>query len=154
MTGKGNEERLPAKRRSRLSCPSWDRTRTLLIQSAGPRAKKTEQFDRKWRPDEHRRPVGLTPMPAYVRRNACKTLVESSARLSLPLVQERVGASDTAPDSQSHYLLAVAREFFEGHPTPAAIVAQIETRSVARELRDHPNRSLLLPRLGPPAPID
>jgi hypothetical protein len=93
-------------------------------------------------------------MPAYVRRNACKTLVESSARLSLPLVQESVGASDTAPDSQSHYLFAVAREFFEGHPTPAAIVAQIDTRSVARELRDHPNRWLLLPRLGPPAPID
>ena len=59
-----------------------------------------------------------------------------------------------AIDSQSRYLLAVAREFFEDHPTPAAIVAQIETRFVARELRDHPNRWLLLPRLGPPAPID
>jgi len=28
-----------------------------------------------------------------------------------------------AIDSQSRYLLAVAREFFEDHPTPAAIVA-------------------------------
>jgi len=28
----------------RLSCPSWDRTRTLLIQSAGPRATKTDKM--------------------------------------------------------------------------------------------------------------
>src|SRR5216117_1426836 len=40
------------------------------------------QFDREWRPDEHRRPVGLTSMPASVRRNACKMLAESSGRLS------------------------------------------------------------------------
>src|SRR2546429_1273420 len=26
------------------SCPSWDRTRTLLIQSAGPRATKTDKM--------------------------------------------------------------------------------------------------------------
>lgn len=59
-----------------------------------------------------------------------------------------------AIDSQSRYLLAVAREFFEDHPTPAAIAAQIETRFVARELRDHPNTWLLLRRVGPPEPIE
>src|SRR5947209_17923400 len=47
-----------------------------------PQGPKSGQFDREWRPDEHRRPVGLTPVPAHARRNACKTLAESSARLS------------------------------------------------------------------------
>jgi len=58
---------------------------------------------------------------------------------------------DTA---QSRYLLVVAREFFEASSDASRDCPQIETRFVARELRDHPNRWLLLPRLGPPAPID
>jgi len=45
-----------------------------------PQGFKTRQVDRKRRPDEHRRPVGLTPMPAYVRRNACEMLVRDSRR--------------------------------------------------------------------------
>ncbi len=36
----------------------------------------------KWRPDEHRRPVGLTSVSAHARTNACKMLVGCSARLS------------------------------------------------------------------------
>ena len=59
-----------------------------------------------------------------------------------------------AIDSQSRYLLAVAREFFKDHATPAAIVSELETRFVARELRDHPNTWLLLRRVGPPEPIE
>ena len=47
-----------------------------------PQGPKSGQFDREWRPDEHRRPVGLASMSAPFRRNACKTLAESSARLS------------------------------------------------------------------------
>jgi hypothetical protein len=39
-----------------------------------PQGSENGQFDRKWRPDEHRRPVGLTSVSAHVRRNACKTL--------------------------------------------------------------------------------
>ena len=37
---------------------------------------------RKWRPDEHRRPIGLANVSAQVRKNACKMLVESFGRLS------------------------------------------------------------------------
>src|SRR5712692_11535617 len=48
-----------------------------------PQGAKNRQNDRKWRPDEHRRPVGLKPVPAGDRRNACKMLAESSGRLSL-----------------------------------------------------------------------
>ena len=43
-----------------------------------PQSNENRQNDRKWRPDEHRRPVGLTFMSAHVRRNACKMLAESS----------------------------------------------------------------------------
>src|SRR5439155_10341793 len=37
---------------------------------------------RKWLPAKHRRPQARGAMPGLVRRNACKMLVESSARLS------------------------------------------------------------------------
>jgi len=47
-----------------------------------PQGNENRQIDREWRPDEHQRPVGLTPVPARVRRNACKMLAESSGRLS------------------------------------------------------------------------
>src|SRR3989441_9715560 len=53
-----------------------------------PQGNKNGQIDRKWRPDEHRRPVGLTSVPARARRNACKMLAESSARLPLISRQE------------------------------------------------------------------
>src|SRR6266849_6092577 len=39
-----------------------------------PQGPENGQNDRKWRLDEHRRPVGLTLVSAQVRRNACKTL--------------------------------------------------------------------------------
>src|SRR5438132_522239 len=47
-----------------------------------PQGNEKRQIDREWRPDEHWRPVGLTSLPARARRNACKTLAESSGRLS------------------------------------------------------------------------
>jgi len=47
-----------------------------------PQGIENRQIDRTWRPDEHRRPVGLTPVPVRARRNDCKTLAESSAPLS------------------------------------------------------------------------
>src|SRR5437667_389048 len=47
-----------------------------------PQGNTNRQIDREWRPDEHRRPVGLSSMSAHVRRNACKMLAESSGRLS------------------------------------------------------------------------
>ena len=43
-----------------------------------PQGTENGQFDRKWRPNEHRRPVGLTSMSAQVRRKACKTLAALS----------------------------------------------------------------------------
>lgn len=55
-----------------------------------------------------------------------------------------------AIDSQSRYLLAIAAEFFDDNATPAAIVSEMETRFVARELRDHPNTWLLVQRVGRP----
>jgi len=39
-----------------------------------PQGNENRQIDRMWRPDEHRCPVRLTPVPARARRNACKTL--------------------------------------------------------------------------------
>ena len=43
-----------------------------------PQGNENRQIDREWRPDEHRRPVGLTSVPARARRNACKTLAAES----------------------------------------------------------------------------
>lgn len=40
---------------------------------------------RKWFPAKHRRPQALLAMTADVRRNACKMLAESSARLHPPI---------------------------------------------------------------------
>src|SRR5712692_555425 len=42
---------------------------------------------RKWLPAKHRRPQARGAMPGLVWRNACKTLAESSARLSRALVR-------------------------------------------------------------------
>src|SRR5207245_286942 len=58
---------------------------------------ENRQIDREWRPDEHRRPVGLTSLPARARRNACKTLAESSGRLSLWVAQESVRSAKEGP---------------------------------------------------------
>src|SRR2546422_2855076 len=44
---------------------------------------------RKWLPAKHRRPQARGAMPGLARRNACKTLVESSATLLLNVGQER-----------------------------------------------------------------
>src|SRR5437879_2325111 len=46
----------------------------------------------KWLPAKHRRPHARGAMPGLARRNACKTLVESSARLSSPMIR-RAAAS-------------------------------------------------------------
>jgi len=50
---------------------------------------------RKWLPAKHRRPQARGAMPGLVRRNACKMLVESSARLSRTVVRRvpKTGAS-------------------------------------------------------------
>src|SRR3989442_10579676 len=61
-----------------------------------PQGNKNRQIDRKWRPDEHRRPVGLTLVPARARRNACKTLAASFARLSKTALR-RVSAAGSGP---------------------------------------------------------
>ncbi len=54
---------------------------------------------------------------------------------------------------QQRYRLAVTHEFFAVYQTPNAIISELETRFVARELRDNPNRWLLLGREGPPVPV-
>ncbi len=51
---------------------------------------------------------------------------------------------------QQRYRLAVTHEFFSVFQTPNAIISELETRFVARELRDNPERWLLLSRDGPP----
>ncbi|MGH7546940.1 MAG: hypothetical protein ACREMM_02040 [Gemmatimonadales bacterium] len=53
-------------------------------------------------------------------------------------------------DLRLRYLLAIAAEFFDDNATPAVIVSKMETRFVARELRDHPDTWLLVHRVGPP----
>ncbi|MFB3107529.1 MAG: hypothetical protein ACE1ZA_21755 [Pseudomonadales bacterium] len=51
---------------------------------------------------------------------------------------------------QQRYRLAVTHDFFTVYQTPNAVIAELEIRFVARELRDHPQRWLLLGRNGPP----
>ncbi len=55
---------------------------------------------------------------------------------------------------QQRYQLAVTHEFFAVYQTPNAIISELETRFVARELRDNPEIWLLLGRDGPPVPVD
>ena len=55
---------------------------------------------------------------------------------------------------QQRYQLAVTHEFFAVYETPNAIISELETRFVARELRDNPERWLLLGREGPPVLVD
>ena len=54
---------------------------------------------------------------------------------------------------QQRYRLAVTHEFFAVYQTANAIISELETRFVARELRDNPERWLLLGRDGPPVPV-
>ena len=54
---------------------------------------------------------------------------------------------------QQRYRLAVTQEFFAVHQTPNAIISELETRFVARELRDNPEIWLLLGRDGPPVRV-
>ncbi len=51
---------------------------------------------------------------------------------------------------QERYRLAVTHEFFAVFQTPNAVISELETRFVTRELRDNPQRWLLLGRNGPP----
>ncbi len=51
---------------------------------------------------------------------------------------------------QQRYRLAVTHDFFTAYETPNAVISELETRFVARELRDNPERWLLLDRDGPP----
>lgn len=55
---------------------------------------------------------------------------------------------------QQLYRLAVTREFFMVCETPSAVMSELEIRFVARELRDNPERWLLLDRDGPPVLFD
>ena len=51
---------------------------------------------------------------------------------------------------QQRYRLAVTHDFFAVYQTPNAVISELEIRFVARELRDNPQRWLLLGRDGPP----
>ena len=55
---------------------------------------------------------------------------------------------------QQRYRLAVTHEFFTVYQTPNAVIAELEIRFVARELRDNPETWLLLGRDGPPVLFD
>ena len=55
---------------------------------------------------------------------------------------------------QRRYRLAVRHEFFTVYQTRNAVISELETRFVARELRDNPERWLLLGREGPPVLFD
>ena len=56
--------------------------------------------------------------------------------------------------SEERYRLAVTADFFAAFSAGEAIVAELETRFVARELRDHPAIWLILDRDGPPDLMD
>ncbi len=64
-------------------------------------------------------------------------------KTNLPKFVALVGA-------QQRYRLAVTHAFFAVYQTPNAVIAELETRFVTRELRDNPERWLLLDRDGPP----
>ncbi len=55
---------------------------------------------------------------------------------------------------QQRYRLAVTREFFTACQTTIGVISELEIRFVARELRDNPERWLLLDRDGPPVIFD
>ena len=55
---------------------------------------------------------------------------------------------------QQRYRLAVTHEFFTVYQTPNAVIAELEIRFVARELRDNPETWLLLGHDGPPVLFD
>ena len=54
---------------------------------------------------------------------------------------------------QQRYRLAVTDDFFTVYHTPTAVISELEIRFVARELRDNPERWLLLGRDGPPVVV-
>ncbi len=54
---------------------------------------------------------------------------------------------------QQRYRLGVTHDFFTVYQTPNAVIAELETRFVARELRDNPEKWLLLGRDGPPVVV-
>ncbi len=54
---------------------------------------------------------------------------------------------------QQRYRLAVTDDFFTVCQTPTAVISELEIRFVARELRDNPERWLLLGREGPPVVV-
>ncbi len=54
---------------------------------------------------------------------------------------------------KQRYRLAVTDNFFTVYQTPNAIIAELETRFVARELRDNPEKWLVLGRDGPPVVV-
>ena len=54
---------------------------------------------------------------------------------------------------QQRYRLAVTLDFFTAYQNPNAIISELETRFVARELRDNPEQWLLLGRDGPPVVV-
>jgi hypothetical protein len=56
--------------------------------------------------------------------------------------------------AEERYRLAVTADFFAAFGATSAIVAELETRFVARELRDHPSIWLILDRDGPPGLMD
>ncbi len=55
---------------------------------------------------------------------------------------------------QQRYRLAVTHDFFTVYQTPNAVISELEIRFVARELRDNPERWLLLGRDGPPVVVE
>ncbi len=55
---------------------------------------------------------------------------------------------------QQRYRLAVTRDFFTVYQTSNAVISELETRFVARELRDNPERWLLLGLNGPPVVVE
>ncbi len=57
-------------------------------------------------------------------------------------------------DKQQRYRLAVKHDFFTVYQTPNAVISELEIRFVARELRDNPERWLLLGREGPPVVVE
>src|SRR3989442_13397172 len=71
-----------------------------------PQGNKNRQIDRKWRPDEHRRPVGLTPVSARARRNARKMLVESSLSDRFGPYPPEDTTTTCRPRSESHTLFS------------------------------------------------
>ncbi len=122
-----------------LSCPSWARTRTLLIQSRCRRGCGSGQVARKRSLTEHRCPLPYPKMPASARRNGSRNGSTSAHQLN----RESTCFASRATSARVHLLSVVS----EGKSAIGAKILQ-DFRAVSVSNHAHHIFAHLLRRRG------